>query len=149
MTDVDELMQRGADAYAAGDFAAAQAAWEEAAAAGHDGAHDALRLLAHGDARRQVLWGRMAERDNATALWSLGVAAVERVDLPAVRDSWARAAELDETLAAELAGLLGCAPADAPALLRDVDDAPLRERLAELCEATGRQATAAAWRLEG
>ena len=96
MADADELMQRGADAYAAGDFAGAQAAWEAAAAAGHDGALDALRLLAHGDARRQVLWGRMAERDNPSALWSLGIAAVERVDLPAVREHWARAAELDE-----------------------------------------------------
>ena len=36
-----------------------------------------------GDTRRHVLWGKLAERDNAGALWSLGVAAVERADLPA------------------------------------------------------------------
>ena len=142
-------MQQGADAYAAGDFAAAQAAWQAAADAGHDGAFDALRLVAHGDQRRQVLWGRLAERDNAAALWSLGVAAVERVDLPAVRTHWAEAAELDPALADELAGLLGCEPADAPTLLREVDDAPLAERLAELCDATGREATARAWRALG
>ena len=57
MSEIDELMQQGADAFAAGDLSAAQAAWEAAAAAGHDGAQDALRLLASGDARRQVLWG--------------------------------------------------------------------------------------------
>ena len=65
MSEIDELMQRGADAYAAGDFAVAQEAWQAAADAGHDGAYDALRLLAHGDTRRQVLWGKLAERDNA------------------------------------------------------------------------------------
>ena len=93
MSEIDELMQRGADAYASGEFAVAQEAWQAAADAGHDGAYDALRLLAHGDTRRHVLWGKLAERDNAGALWSLGVAAVERADLPGVRDSWSQAAD--------------------------------------------------------
>ena len=115
MSEIDDLMQRGADAYAAGDFAAAQAAWQAAADAGHDGAQDALRLVAHGDARRQVLWGKLAERENANALWSLGVAAVERADLPGVREHWSQAATLDEALAGELAGLLDCDPAVAAA----------------------------------
>lgn len=145
MAAADELMQQGADAYAAGDFAAAQAAWEAAAALGHDGAVDALRLVAHGDARRQVLWGRMAERDNANALWSLGVAAVERVDLPAVRANWAQAADLDPALAEEVAGLLDCPPETAAATLRDVPDAVLAAHLGALCRATGREETARVW----
>jgi hypothetical protein len=145
MADADDLMQRGADAYAAGDFAAAQSAWEAAAALGHDGAIDALRLVAHGDTRRQVLWGKMAERDNANALWSLGVAAVERVDLPGVRDSWSQAAELDEALAGEVAGLLGCDPTEAATTLRSLDDGALAFRLGELCFGTGRESTALVW----
>lgn len=145
MADADDLMQQGADAYAAGDFAAAQTAWEAAASLGHDGANDALRLVAHGDARRQVLWGRMAERDNAGALWSLGVAAVERADLPGVRDSWSQAAELDEALAGELAGLLECEPAAAAEALRALDDGALAYRLGELCFGTGRESTALVW----
>jgi hypothetical protein len=145
VSDIDQLMQRGADAYAAGDFATAQEAWQAAADAGHDGAHDALRLLAHGDTRRQVLWGRMAERDNAGALWSLGVAAVERADLPGVRDSWSQAAALDEALAGELAGLLECEPAAAAETLLALDDGPLAYRLGELCFGTGRESTALVW----
>ena len=145
MSEIDELMQRGADAYAAGDFAAAQAAWQAAADAGHDGARDALRLVAHGDARRQVLWGRLAERENAGALWSLGVAAVERADLPEVREHWGQAVTLDEALAAELAGLLDCEPADAAATLASMADGDLAFRLGELCFGTGRESTALVW----
>ena len=145
MDDVDDLMQRGADAYAAGDFAAAQDAWQAAADAGHDGAQDALRLVAHGDARRQVLWGKMAERENANAIWSLGVAAVERADLAGVREHWGQAATLDEALAGELAGLLECAPTAAAEALAAMPDGALAFRLGELCLATGRDATALVW----
>lgn len=145
MSEIDELMQRGADAYAAGEFAVAQEAWQAAADAGHDGAYDALRLLAHGDTRRHVLWGKLAERDNAGALWSLGVAAVERADLVGVRDSWSQAAELDEALASELAGLLECEPVAAAATLRELGEGPLAFRLGELCFGTGREATALVW----
>ncbi len=145
MSEIDDLMQRGADAYAAGDFAAAQAAWQAAADAGHDGAQDALRLVAHGDARRQVLWGKLAERENANALWSLGVAAVERADLPGVREHWSQAATLDEALAGELAGLLDCDPAVAAATLAGMADGDLAFRLGELCLGTGLESTALVW----
>jgi hypothetical protein len=145
VSEIDDLMQRGADAYAAGDFAAAQAAWQAAADAGHDGAQDALRLVAHGDARRQVLWGKLAERENANALWSLGVAAVERADLPGVREHWSQAATLDEALAGELAGLLDCDPAVAAATLVGMADGDLAFRLGELCLGTGLESTALVW----
>ena len=145
MSAIDELMQRGADAFAAGDLSAAQAAWEAAAAAGHDGAQDALRLLASGDARRQVLWGKLAERDNANAIWSLGVAAVERADLPGVREHWGQAAALDATLAGELSGLLDCEPSAAVTALRELPDGALCFRLGELCLGTGLESTALVW----
>lgn len=145
MADVEQLMRAGAEAYEAGEFAAAAAAWQEAAELGDPAARDLLQLLANGDQRRQVLWGRMAERDNAGALWSLGVAAVERADLPGVRDSWAQAADLDPALADELAGLLDCPADDAAAVLRAADDGALACRLGELCAATGREETARVW----
>jgi hypothetical protein len=63
--DAERLLADGLAAYAAGDFAAAQAAWE--AAAGSPAAADHLRLLAEGDPRRQVLLGRMAEREHPDA----------------------------------------------------------------------------------
>jgi len=143
--DPDQLLADGLAAYAAGDFAAAQAAWQAAAAAGSPAAVDHLRLLAAGDARRQVLLGRMAERENPDARWRLGVAAVERADLPGVRAHWCRAAALDEGLAAELAGLLGCAPDDAGRVLADADDGDVACRLGELCLATGRADAARVW----
>jgi tetratricopeptide (TPR) repeat protein len=145
MPDTTELMQRGAAAYEAGDFAAAAAAWEEAAGLGDPAAADLLRLVASGDQRRQVLWGRLAERDNAAALWSLGVAAVERADLPGVREHWGQAVDLDTTLAAELAGLLDCPVEAAAATIREADDGALACRLGELCHATGREDTACVW----
>ena len=52
MDDPDRLLADGLAAYAAGDFAAAQAAWQAAAAAGSQAAADHLQLLAEGDARK-------------------------------------------------------------------------------------------------
>lgn len=144
--DGDErLLADGLAAYAAGDFASAQAAWQAAAAAGSQAAADHLQLLAEGDPRRHVLLGRMAERENPDALWRLGVACVERADLPGVREHWCRAADLDADLAAELAGLLGCATDDASRVLADADDGDVACRLGELCVATGRSEAARVW----
>jgi hypothetical protein len=143
--DPDALLAAGLAAYAAGDFAAAEAAWRAAADAGSPAAADHLRLLAEGDPRRQALLGRMAERENPDALWRLGVACVERADLPGVRAHWCRAADLDAGLAAELADLLGCAPADASRVLADADDGDVACRLGELCHATGRTDAARVW----
>jgi hypothetical protein len=92
-----------------------------------------------------VLWGKLAERENANALWSLGVAAVERADLPGVREHWSQAATLDEALAGELAGLLDCDPAVAAATLAGMADGDLAFRLGELCLGTGLESTALVW----
>ena len=145
MTDATNLFDRGIAAYEAGDFAAAQTLWEEAADAGDLQARDHLMLLNTGATRRRVLLERMAERDNANALWSLGVAAVEQADLPGVRMHWAQAAELDPALADELAGLLECDSAAAAEQLRTIDDGPLAYRLGELCLSTGLNETALVW----
>ena len=145
MTDAPNHFDRGIAAYEAGDFAAAQTHWEEAAEAGDLQARDHLMLLNTGATRRRVLLERMAERDNANALWSLGVAAVEQADLPGVRMHWAQAAELDPALADELAGLLECDPAAASERLRTIEDGPLAFRLGELCLSTGLNETALVW----
>ena len=145
MTDATNLFDRGIAAYEAGDFAAAQTLWEEAAAAGDLQARDHLMLLNTGATRRRVLLERMAERDNANALWSLGVAAVEQADLPGVRIHWAQATDLDPALADELAGLLECDPDAAAEQLRTIDDGPLAFRLGELCLSTGLNETALVW----
>ncbi|MEI7438377.1 MAG: hypothetical protein WCK20_01760 [Thermoleophilia bacterium] len=145
MTDAPNLFDRGIAAYEAGDFAAAHTLWEEAAEAGDLQARDHLMLLNTGATRRRVLLERMAERDNANALWSLGVAAVEQADLPGVRMHWAQAAELDPALADELAGLLECDPAAASERLRTIEDGPLAFRLGELCLSTGLNETALVW----
>ena len=145
MTDATNLFDRGIAAYEAGDFAAAQTLWEEASEAGDLQARDHLMLLNTGATRRRVLLERMAERDNANALWSLGVAAVEQADLPGVRMHWAQAADLDPALADELAGLLECDPDAAAEQLRTIDDGPLAFRLGELCLSTGLNETALVW----
>lgn len=143
--DPDQLLADGLAAYAAGDFAGAATAWRAAAERGSVAARDHLQLLAEGDPRRQVLLGRMAERENPDALWRLGVACVERADLAGVREHWCRAAGLDAALAAELAGLLGCDPGDAARILADADDGDVACRLGELCLATGRDEAARVW----
>ncbi|MFM7246029.1 MAG: hypothetical protein ACKO2Y_00960, partial [Actinomycetota bacterium] len=64
---------------------------------------------------------------------------------PGVREHWCRAAALDAGLAAELAGLLGCAPDDAGRVLAEADDGDVACRLGELCLATGRADAACVW----
>jgi tetratricopeptide (TPR) repeat protein len=145
MSDAPNLFDRGVAAYEAGDFAAAQTHWEQAAAAGDLQARDHLMLLNTGATRRRVLLERMAERANANAIWSLGVAAVEQADLPGVREHWAQAADLDPALADEVAGLLECDPAVAAEQLRTLEAGPLAFRLGELCLSTGLNETALVW----
>lgn len=135
----------GRVAYETGDFAAAQDAWEQAAAAGDPSARDHLTLVATGDARRRVLWEKMADRENFGAMWNLGVAAVEQGDLAAVRQWWGQAALLDAGCAAQLAGLIGCEADDAAAAFAAIDNAELAFAIGDLSHGTGRPETARLW----
>ncbi len=135
----------GRVAYEVGDFATAERWWQQAAEAGDPNARDHLALVSSGNTRRHVLWERMAERDNAGALWNLGVAAVERGDLPAVREHWTRAATIDEGCAGQLAGLLMCEQDTAVDRLISTPDAELAFAIGDISYGTGRAETARVW----